>query len=67
MAKAEKDEFTPVTFTKEVDGQTKELTAGSPADAVRLRFDGWRETGRVSKTAPVRSTPSTKTAGDAGV
>jgi hypothetical protein len=59
-------EFKPTTFTREVDGETKELTAHSAADAVRLKFDGWKDTGSVSRSAPARSTTPTTTAGNAG-
>lgn len=59
-------EFQPTTFTREVDGVTKSLTVHSPADAVRLRFDGWKDTGKVAKDAPARSTTPTTTAGTAG-
>jgi hypothetical protein len=43
MAKDNDDDFKPVTFTKVDDRGEHELTATSPADVVRLRFDGWRE------------------------
>jgi hypothetical protein len=65
-AKPDTDAFKPTTFSREVDGKTQELTAHSPADAVRLKFDGWRDTGAVSKTAPARSSTPTNTAGTAG-
>lgn len=43
MAKDD-DTFTPVTFTRTgEDGRDRELVANSPADAVRLRFEGWTE------------------------
>lgn len=59
-------DFKPSTFTRESDGETKELTAHSPADAVRLTFDGWKDTGSLKDSAPARSTTSTNTAGSAG-
>lgn len=31
------------TFTKTIDGQQATTIATTPADAVRLRFNGWRE------------------------
>lgn len=59
--------FEPKTFTRQVDGVTKELTANSAADAVRLIFDGWREkSGAASANAPARSTTPTRAAGDSG-
>jgi hypothetical protein len=57
MAQETGSEFTPITFTKtdEVTGVERELAANSPADEVRLRFDGWQEkktgTGRPAKPA----------------
>jgi hypothetical protein len=39
------------TFVKEIDGQTRQQTAYSPADAVRLRFNGWRELPEASAPA----------------
>lgn len=59
-------DFKPTTFTREVDGETKELTAHSPADAVRLAFDGWTDSGSLKASAPARSTTPTTTAGSAG-
>jgi hypothetical protein len=58
--------FKPTTFTRESDGETKELTAHSPADAVRLTFDGWKDSGSLKASAPARSTTSTTAAGNAG-
>jgi hypothetical protein len=43
MAKETDEKFTPTTFTKTDDRGEHTLTAHSPADAVRLRFDGWQE------------------------
>jgi hypothetical protein len=43
MAKSDDGGFTPTTFTKTDERGEHELVANSPADAVRLRFDGWRE------------------------
>jgi hypothetical protein len=60
------DEFQPTTFEREVDGVTKRLTVHSPTDAVRLKYDGWKDTGKVAKDAPARSTTPTTTAGTAG-
>lgn len=59
-------DFKPTTFKREVAGETKELTVHSAADAVRLKFDGWKDTGSVSKSAPARSSTPTTTAGTAG-
>jgi hypothetical protein len=59
-------EFKATTFEREVDGEKQRLTAHSPADAVRLTFDGWTDTGSVAKDAPARSTTTTTTAGTAG-
>jgi hypothetical protein len=39
------DAFAPVTFTKKIGDSTATLTAHSPAEAVKLRFDGWVEKG----------------------
>lgn len=60
------DEFKPTTFTREVGGEKRELTAHSPADAVRLTYDGWTDTGAMKASAPARSTTPTQTAGNAG-
>ncbi len=39
-------------FTRtDSDGKTHELTAYSPADHVKLRFDGWREKAKPTKSA----------------
>ncbi len=44
MAQETESDFKPVTFSKKgSDGQDHEVVANSPADVVRLRFDGWRE------------------------
>lgn len=57
--------FEPVTFVKTGDdGEERELTASTPADAVRLKFDGWRaKTAKAPARAGAR--PAT-TAGSAG-
>lgn len=54
MAKEDGDTFTPITFTKTDERGAHELTAHSPSDAVRLRFDGWSEkkTGGRQAAAP---------------
>lgn len=54
MAKDNGGGFTPITFTKTDERGDHELVATSPADAVRLRFDGWREkkTGGPAKPKP---------------
>lgn len=56
MAKADDDTFVPITFTKTDDRGAHELTAHSASDAVRLRFDGWRE----KKTGSRQSAPAPK-------
>lgn len=46
MAKQQREgdtEFQPVTFTKTDDRGDHTLTAHTPAEAVKLRFDGWKE------------------------
>lgn len=54
MAKDDNSDFTPVTFTRTgEDGKDRELIANSPADAVRLKFDGWTE-----KPANIRAKPA---------
>lgn len=54
------DAFLPITFTKSDDRGDHELVANSPSDAVRLRFDGWREKGSPApKTAPKPSAGAT--------
>lgn len=63
---ADAGDFKPTTFTRtDGDGVKKTLTANSPADAVRLRFEGWTEAGSAPRPAPPRST-TTPTAGTAG-
>ncbi len=47
---------TPIVFTRDDDtGKTLERTAHTAAEAVKLRFDGWREKraggGRDAKTS----------------
>lgn len=37
------DKFTPLIFTKPGDGRTHRRTASTAAEAVKLRFDGWKE------------------------
>lgn len=50
--------FQSKTFTKVgEDGETKELVTYSPADEVRLVFEGWREKTGGSKSAK-SSTPA---------
>jgi hypothetical protein len=44
------DEFAPIVFERTAeDGTKQELVATSPADEVRLRFDGWTEKKGASK------------------
>lgn len=50
------EEFEPITFTKTDDRGDHELVASSPADAVRLRFDGWRVKGAKPRKAAGKST-----------
>jgi hypothetical protein len=38
-------------FTKTVNGKSVERVAHTPADAVKLRFEGWVEKARPAKTA----------------
>ena len=46
------DAFTPTVFERTDDDGTKhQLTATSPADAVRLRFNGWTETKKTTAAA----------------
>ncbi len=44
------------TFVKDVDGKQVERVAHSAAQAVKFRFDGWREkpATRPAKTTPAR-------------
>jgi hypothetical protein len=57
------DTYTPKTFTREIDGKPVEKIAATPADAVRLEFDGWREkttTRAATKAASTGDKPATK-------
>ncbi len=50
------------TFSRTVDGRTQTRIAYSPDEAVKLRFDGWREVADETKTkqptAPTTSSGS---------
>lgn len=51
--------FQPTTFTRtDDDGTEHELTATSAADAVRLRFDGWREQKSASAKSGSKPAPT---------
>lgn len=51
------DEFTPTVFERVgEDGVKHELLASNPADAVRLRFDGWTE--KKATAAAKKNTPA---------
>lgn len=50
------------TFTKSIDGQRAVAIAYSPADAVRLVFDGWREDKPAPAAAAEPKTAAKKTA-----
>lgn len=40
----------PTTFSRTVDGKTETRLAHTPADAVKFRFEGWREVADEAKT-----------------
>lgn len=49
------------TFTKVIDGKVRTRDAHTPAEAVKLRFDGWTEQKATKATAsPSEATTATK-------
>lgn len=60
MARRKQNNFG--VFTKNIDGQTHTMTAATPADAVRLVFDGWQE----RKPTPVKATAAVAQPDDGG-
>jgi hypothetical protein len=49
----------PITFTRTTDGKSEHRLAHTPAEAVKLRFDGWVE--KPAKTSAADAgTKSTK-------
>lgn len=51
-------QFKEITFTKTDERGDHELTATTPAEAVRLRFDGWREKGKAKPANAAKATPA---------
>ncbi len=47
--------FTPVTFTKDVDGRVHERTALTASDEVQLTYDGWLPKGKKAPKAVTES------------
>lgn len=43
QTRAAENDFEPVTFTKSDERGEHTLTAHTPAEVVKLRFDGWKE------------------------
>lgn len=46
------------TFTKKVDGKERTRVANTPAEAVQLRFNGWKEV----PTTPAKASPASEKA-----